>query len=393
MIYLLIFLNLRLSFVNLRFIDSYIKFDLHGVVMNNTFKKIHTSLNDSLQLNNIYQSCNQSYKIADLFTYQHYSPKYKLFFNKESVGFVLETPPITMSSEKMNTAINKLFKDLLPQDSRLQVMLFADPCIEGCLSRWKELRANSILQSIAQKTFPYLKKYAFKSQDLPYVLRDFRCIISFSIKSNNNSIDLENINQLKNQLQTRLEQLGLQVLCWEAKELISILNNIVNLDPTDDEQLNYHKQSIQNWNELQHINHQITDIDNQLEVCDTELKLNAGKIAIRTYQTAPIVGFWSLQSIGLMIGNEEDNSDFSQIPCPFIIHYELRMNKQRTQQPTTLSQEDQQEGLGVILLAPQEQLNVAEQILLNLSVSKKLQLQKNTFGHLPAFLCSMPMIN
>ena len=38
----------------------------------------------------LYDHLNQFDLITDFFPYEHYDPKYQLFFNLESIGFVLE---------------------------------------------------------------------------------------------------------------------------------------------------------------------------------------------------------------------------------------------------------------------------------------------------------------
>jgi conjugal transfer ATP-binding protein TraC len=82
------------------------------------------------------------HRILDLFPYEHYDPKHQLFFNMDSVGFVLEMPPLVGASDEMQKEVSGLFQHLLPEGSSLQFMLFADPNIEPCLNNWQKLRCN-----------------------------------------------------------------------------------------------------------------------------------------------------------------------------------------------------------------------------------------------------------
>jgi conjugal transfer ATP-binding protein TraC len=128
-----------------------------------------------------------------------------------------------------------------------------------------------------------------------------------------------------------------------------------------------------------------------------------------------------------LIGDEE--RDFAQISCPFIMHYGVYIPKQGAPRAKVLSKEAyierqasspigkylpsiqreaeelsfvrQQIGKGerivqtqfsIILFATEKTLAVSEQILLNLYLSKEWKLQANTFFHLPILLSSMPMM-
>ncbi len=369
----------------------------------------------------LYDHLNQFDLIADFFPYEHYDPKYQLFFNLESIGFVLETPPLVGSSEEMQKEISGLFQHLLPEGSSLQIMLYADPNIDGCLDRWEELRSNSIMHSIAKMRIKHLKNFAFKSPNSPYSLRNFRCLISFSQQTANNPVILENINQLKNQLKTTLEMLGLPVAVWSAYELINTLSRIINMDPDQTEQY------LKRWNNLQKISEQISEIGTHIAVGKDLLVLNQGKINIRTYQATQMPTVWSLHAMGQLIGDED--RDFAQIPCPFIIHYGVHIPKQGAPRAKALTKATyverqanspigkylpsiqreaeelsfvrEQIGKGerivqtqfsVILFATEKNLAICEQILLNLYFSKEWKLSPNNFFHLPIFLSCMPMM-
>lgn len=360
------------------------------------------------------------HRILDLFPYEHYDPKHQLFFNMDSIGFVLETPPLVGASEEMQKEVSGLFQHLLPEGSSLQFMLFADPNIEPCLNNWQKLRSHSVMQQIAALRVEHLKKFAFKSPNVPYSLRDFRCIISFSQAASTNPVTLTNINQLKNQLKTTFEMLGLPVSVWEPDDLINTISCIINMNPNE-------VPALKRWNNLQNINEQIADVIGELHVTKEQLRLQPGCIAVKTYQATQMPSLWSLHAMGQLIGDEE--RDFAQIPCPFIIHYGVHVPKQGKPRAKVLTKatyvERQasspigqylpsiqteaeelrfvreqigkgerivQTELGVILLSSPNMLPMAEQILLNLYFSKEYQLQANNLFHLPMFLSSLPMM-
>jgi conjugal transfer ATP-binding protein TraC len=370
----------------------------------------------------LFRELTKFYRIADLFPYEHYNDQFKLFFNNDSIGFVLETPPLVGASEEMQKEISGLFQHVLPESSSLQVMLFADPHIGSQLNNWQQTRANSDLENLAKKRTEHLNQFGFKSPNQPYSLRNFRCFISFSQNSvNNNEVVLTGVNQIKQQIVTTLEMLGLPVLVWEPATLINTLSSIINMDPDLTEHY------LKRWDELQPINEQIANIGNNLLISNNELSINLGKIKIRTYQATQMPSVWSLHAMGQLIGDPD--RDQAQIPCPFILHYGIHVPKQsklRTKVLTkatyverqanspigkylpAIQQEAEelllvreqigrgdrivQTGLTVSLFAEEQTLAYAEQILLNLYLSKEWQLQANKMFHLPMLLSCFPMM-
>ena len=77
--------------------------------------------------------------MGDLFLYDSYDEQNQLFRNKDSIGFVLETLPLTGASEEMQKEVSSLFQYILPEESSLQVILWADPHIGDICDAWKML--------------------------------------------------------------------------------------------------------------------------------------------------------------------------------------------------------------------------------------------------------------
>ena len=142
-------------------------------------------------------------KISDLLPYDAYDSSTKLFYNRESVGFVIETAPLVGASSEMQKEVANLFALALPEESALQVMLWADPHIGNQLDVYQNARKgqSATLQYMAQQRADYLKGFAHYSPFKPYALRNFRCFLSFS-KTRDSSVraDQELCKRLKNQI-------------------------------------------------------------------------------------------------------------------------------------------------------------------------------------------------
>lgn len=373
-------------------------------------------------LEDFYEKLSQFHKISEIFPYESYDDKYQLFFNDSSVGFVLEAPPLVGSSEEMQKEINGLFQHVLPEESSLQVILYADPHIGSLLSAWQIERLGSVMEDIAKKRVDFLNQFAFNSPHDPYHLRNFRCFICYSEKDpGDNPVLIERINQVKLRIKTTLEMLGLPVNVWKASDLINTLSGIINMD------FDSTRHYVKRWDMMQRISEQIASADKNLLMDKNALMLNSKKVHIRTYHVAQAPLHWSLHAMGQLIGDE--SRDVAQIPCPFIIHYAFYIppqdkpkSKVLRKEPLVASQaasplknyvpsirreaeelnfvkEEIAKGkrivrthFSVILFAREEALPNAEQILFNLYHSKMWQLESNRFFHLPVFLSSMPMM-
>lgn len=383
--------------------------------------------------------------MGDLFLYDSYDPQTQLFRNQDSIGFVLETLPLIGASEEMQKEVSSLFQYILPEESSLQVTLWADPHIGDLCDGWKAVRAEQkpIIQKLAERRAEFLKDMAFNSPQSPYVLRNFRCFLSYSQPDQgNNPVVLESIVQILNQLKTALEMLRLPVSIWQPEDLINTLEGMLCLDPITTAARN------RSWNPLDSLNTQITQGESSLIVGsnglrvtrsqeDSQIADNKNKeaiesqlpepsVAIRTYKVRTYPEMWSLHAMGRLIGDNE--RDMAQIPCPFLIHYGIHIPHQEkpqkkvtskalyveTQSQSSLAKylpslqreateltfvrEQLNKGerivqthFSVVLFAPDDLLPKAEQILRNLFQGQEWRLESNRFLHLPILLSCLPM--
>jgi conjugal transfer ATP-binding protein TraC len=374
--------------------------------------------------NEALKGLSQFHKVSEFLPYESYDETTQLFFNQDSLGFVIETLPLVGASEEMQREVSGLFQHVLPEESSLQIILWADPHIGDFCDAWQKARErrNLIIENLAQKRSVFLKQQAFYSKQSPYCLRTFRCFLAYTQpKSSLNPVILADINRIKNQIQTTLEMLGLPVCIWQPDHLLQTLNGLFNLNPakTNREKLR--------WNKLQNLNEQITGATTHLMVTSDSLSLNSHKVQVRAYQVRQYPDVWSLHAMGQLIGDED--RDFAQIPCPFIIHYGIHIPKQDKPKTKVLAKstyverqayspigkylpslQREADELGfvrsqlskgerivqtqfnVILLAHDNLLPTAEQILFNLYQSKEWRLEPTTFLHLPMYLSCLPMM-
>ena len=364
------------------------------------------------------------YKICDLFPYDAYDPKTKIFYNQTSLGFVIETAPLVGASSEMQKEVSNLFALALPEESSLQVLLWADPHIGDQLDAYQAARADQseTLQHMAKRRVEYLKTFAYDSPFKPYTLKNFRCFLSFSKKRDASTrADQELCERLKNQIVTTLEMLMLPVKIWDASDLLTTVESILSSTPAK-----VHAPVVK-WNPLQSLAPQLSSGNSNLQVTEDGLFLNNRALKVRTYGVRSYPQHWSLHAMGELIGDLD--RDQAQIPCPFMIHYGVTIPKQDKPKnkllakasyvekqayspigkylPSILQEAEElafvreainkgerivQTQFGVILMAKPEEMDNAEQILLNLFTAKEWKLEANRYLHLPMFLTSLPMM-
>lgn len=350
------------------------------------------------------------YPLSSLLPYRSFDPAKGLFFNEHGTGFVLETYPMVGCTEEMQREISGLFQHTLPEGSNIQFILWADPRIGDVLSRWQSVREPQaeIFRKLAERRTAHLQQFG---------LRNIRCIVAYSQAGHaDNPVEEHKLLQLREQVKTALQTLGMPVKAWDANDLLNTLDGIINfnqqIDPADLQ-----------WNPHDSLDIQIPAAT-ALQISKDYLALNES--VIRTYSVRQGPDQWSLHAMGDLIG--DPMRDMLQIPCPFMIHYGIHIcnqdkAKMRVQSreawvenqvrskigkriPILVEQSQEldfvrnQQGKGerfvqtsftVTLFANRDQYFNADQVLVNLFRSKRWQLQADAYIQLPSFLSTLPM--
>ncbi len=299
--------------------------------------------------------------IRDLIPTMIYDDENNCFINESSIGFVLEGNTIPSAGQDVVKTIINLLSSDIPEGTVIQVTNVASPKVDGIFAHYKSKRANAkeIYKTLSEKRTKHFANSNWNSvfKTLPYIVREFKLIISVSIlisnqedenllgkvrnilnnkikniKQNKNINDdyaeyenkinqkAESLRKVKQSFISTLKSIGIVVKEHREKELISYLDEIINLNKINEERfpLRYKFDSP--------IANQVSKGDNLLAVHKDHISLYADdpkrKVCVKSFNVKTYPPQWGLWQGVDLIG--EYYNELSQLPCPFLTTFTIR---------------------------------------------------------------------
>ena len=362
--------------------------------------------------------------LAALLPYESVDPDSNLFFNRQSIGFILEVSPLLGSSEAVEALLASLLTDRLPAGVDMQFLLVASPQIGPILDAFAAQRSrNPLFTWLAEKRVEFLKKGVFASltESAPFVLRDFRVYISVSLPQKHRLSNT--LLRLREDIQSTLQSIPLPSRVLGPEEFLQLLTHLVTPHQ------NVYPETT-HWNPLEPLATQIPNPEWELQVTPQALhfssekeKVEARCLSVRTFPERFSQG-QAGENCGQLF------NAMLHIPCPFWISFHVRKiegeTAHRKAQMKTLNRdasarsplskfkpslrqecEDWQyvrERLGagdallqtlyhVVVFAEPSQVAHCEQRLRDLYRANGWKLCKDAFLQLPSWLACLPMIS
>lgn len=263
------------------------------------------------------------YHLSDFLPYKWYDDESGLFISEKQVGFVLNTMPLVGNSENMQKELSNIFTQILPEDSSIQTILYADKNIGKILNEYVQTRDHAIpvMKKLAKRRAKHLSQLAIKSHLYPYVLRDFKCYMSvcIDIKTSLKST-IKKVQSIRTQIIATLNVVGVNSRVMNATELLRFLDGIFNADFSNIDA------SYKKWNKFDPINDQVIDHDTSIQVEEDLLRVGKSETEIKTFTVSSYPPEWTLSQMADLIGDMFRDS--RQFPCPFLIHYGVYIQKQ-----------------------------------------------------------------
>ncbi|MDP5012442.1 MAG: conjugal transfer protein TraC, partial [Alphaproteobacteria bacterium] len=378
-------------------------------------------------------------QLTSLLPYATYDDETGLFYNTDSVGFVIETEPLTGASQEIQTQIQNFFNTVMPTESALQVILYADPCIGAFTDYYKKTREHEagkttfpILQKMVKNRTEFFDTLCYGSDYSPYTVRNFRNLWAFTISSE--GARSAEILSVREQLFSTLSMIGLNPFVWKPVDLLQTVDSILHCARGQTKVRDFVWNAYQNLSDqLATVSHR-TDIDEDAITTDSFTKTANDqsdsdahtRMKIRTFSVSGQPDEWSLSLMNDLIGHEQN--DRQQIGCPFLLHYGISIPKQDGLKAKIFSKESivskqansalskilphlkresaelsyvlnrlntgdriVHTNMSLIILSPEDMVDTVSNAVKNIFITHQWRLEENKRFHLPTLLMALPM--
>ena len=180
-------------------------------------------------------------RLSQHFVYESFCEQRGLFFNRGSVGFILQGWPLVGANLQAQNEISEFLKDEdnLQNGASLQVMMIGSSYIDDYLNHWASFRAsneNQIFGDLANKRIEFLKKASKRDG----VLKDIFIWIAVTIPKTNIS-NLDDIERRRDSLKSMLSAIGMQTCNVDSAHLLKTLRLFFAWKASSHTQINQHE--------------------------------------------------------------------------------------------------------------------------------------------------------
>ncbi|MEO0347725.1 MAG: type IV secretion system protein TraC [Pseudomonadota bacterium] len=366
------------------------------------------------------------YSLSDLLPYESYDPDSKLYFNHNSIGFILNAPLFIGSENSFENSLENIFKTMLPENSNIQFLLLAWPKIEQSLEQWqysrnqaREAKGREIIIELTKRRCDYFRELKqAKNSDLR--VRSFQGLISVSIPGKEFSgVELAGVSELITRIKGIFQSRGTAATDLAPAELINLLLPLLNYRY---DRLEYNRQ----WQQLDNLSQQMIDPSSCYDINSNNIRVNDDQAEYRFYSVRQYPSTWSLSQMSKLIGTLDN--DFLHINCAFFFQFGIHVvggnfkknamltkaSRVETQAATKLgkyvpslrreaaewdyvrqqlerNQRLVQTNFQVMLIDELDRINRSEQDLINLFLANGWELQTDHFIVLQSLLSMLPM--
>ncbi|HGS5470894.1 TPA: type IV secretion system protein TraC [Vibrio parahaemolyticus] len=274
----------------------------------------------------VMKSFSERYPLASILPYEAYDDETGIYYNRDTVGFMLYASPATGVSPTELKTLNGFFNQSHKSDTVIQVSVIADPNVEPILNRWAETKRNAsdkaigdIFETLANNRVDYMQKGKWESlfTDQAFLLRNLHLVVSYTIPvpKGLTAVDMadDDIQQL---IRTREAAIGtlrsakIYSQNMNPDLFINIMNGLLN--PSKDEQPRLY------YDDNNLIASQMVDQDTMalFDSGASSLIHKDEAFSILPYHVRQFPQTWPGYKNGQLIGSFTNN--ILRIPCPFI---------------------------------------------------------------------------
>lgn len=258
--------------------------------------------------------------ISDILPYDSFDDKRDIYLNKDSIGFIFECDLMVGSGELVQRELSVLFDNVLPAGSNLQFFLISSHKVGDITAEWLSARQqhrNELIKYLADSRSNYLNENLGTQQ----LIRNQRLIVSYSqkisAKTKGIATVFDELYELKSQIQNNFMIIGLRPRAMRPEGLINLINEILCFESKPFPATN-------KYNKSSSISSQIAGSENSYFIADEHIVVNKNN-HIEVYKTEDYPEYWSLSSMGKMLG-DFDNDQY-KIVSPFILFFGVHKPK------------------------------------------------------------------
>jgi conjugal transfer ATP-binding protein TraC len=299
---------------------------IKSAMINDTPPSVHHKNGSDAPTLAAMKAFSKRYSLSNLLPYEAFDQESGLYYNRDTVGFMLYVNPATGLSATELRVLNGFFNQPHKVDATIQVSLISDSNIEPILDCWKETKIKAVDKStanifdkLAQNRVDFLKNGKWDSlcSDQAFLLRNIHLVISYviPIPKGMASIDLSD-DEVKQLILVREATVGiLRSAKMYAQNMppdlfINIMNGLMNPSKQPYSQIYYDDNKL--------ISSQIVD-DDTMALFDSGASSLLHKdeaFSILPFHVRQFPQRWSGYKNGDLIGSFSNN--IFRLPCHFI---------------------------------------------------------------------------
>ncbi len=263
-------------------------------------------------------------RISHFLPYESHDAETRLYYNTDSVGFVLEASPAVGLDENRLNVLTGLITQGIRNHTTIQISMWGDPDIHPLLDAWLDTRLRSggryaaALQGMARRRVEYLQSAGWQSlfSDQPLLLRNWRVFISFLRprlpgRHRADPSEIDYLLRTREAYRSTLQSAGMPNEELPPEGLIRLVDGIVNPTP--------HPRGEMSYDPEVRIRNQIADRDSLLLVGRDALGLIHEQwqvtplpFSVRQYPKA-WAGWGNGELLGALLNN------VLRLPCPVLV--------------------------------------------------------------------------
>lgn len=258
--------------------------------------------------------------LSSLLPYQYFDDGSGIAFNEnDTCGFWFEIHPIVGSNSDIEKNLTLFFNDELPEDSYLQFLIVASHDISRPFAIWENdrIHGGESLERLTKyrKWFIQNCSVDFANSSDGRLARNFRVFVTYSCQKASQKIVVENILKFKKKLENKLKAEKLYPRICGAQDLIRVGREMLQMNLILEENSN------PKYNALNNLSDQICTPMTPANVLSDRIIHETTGLVSKLFYPKELPESFSLAAMVSLLGSSDKT-----IPARFVLSYSLASN-------------------------------------------------------------------